>query len=367
MGERDTGGVAEQLTATLARLGRRPDAEVEEARDAVRGVLELHGAGLARVLDLAREAAGPALVATLAADPLVGHLLALHGLHPVALDARVRDAVDRLTRRERAVTLVELAPDAVRVRLSPAGDVADTARLTRLVEDALCEAAPDAPPLVIDAVPSPRGLVPVTRLLEGRPAAIAPTPLPERCDHCGAPLAAGHGHLVDPAARQLACACPDCLGALGAPGAGPLRAVVHRVEALPELRLDDARWAELELPVDLAFFVKSSAEGRVLALYPGPTGVAESRLPLHAWDAVVADNPALAALQPDVEALLVHRVRGTRDHHRVSIDVAYALVGLLRKQWRGLSGGAEARRAVADFFLRLGAERAPEAGPPCRA
>ena len=44
---------------------------------------------------------------------------------------------------------------------------------------------------------------------------------------------------------------------------------------------------------------------------------------VSAWERLVADNPVLAALQPDVEALLVNRMEGAREHYRVPIDPAF--------------------------------------------
>ncbi len=67
----------------------------------------------------------------------------------------------------------------------------------------------------------------------------------------------------------------------------------------------------------------------------------------------MAANPGLETLRPDVEALLVNRTRGRREYFIVPIDRCYALVGTIRRQWRGLSGGSEVWEAVAGFFDRL--------------
>ena len=64
-------------------------------------------------------------------------------------------------------------------------------------------------------------------------------------------------------------------------------------------------------------------------------GATESLLELDAWEALEAANPVLATLEPDVEALLVNRARGAREHWLVPIDECYALVGLIRTRWRG--------------------------------
>ena len=47
----------------------------------------------------------------------------------------------------------------------------------------------------------------------------------------------------------------------------------------------------------------------------------------------------LAELEPDVEALLVNRMKGERAYYRAPIDECFKLVGLIRMHWRGLSGG----------------------------
>jgi hypothetical protein len=61
----------------------------------------------------------------------------------------------------------------------------------------------------------------------------------------------------------------------------------------------------------------------------------------------------LTDLHPDVEALLVNRMNGAREYYLVSIDRCYALIGLMRKHWRGLSGGAEVWESVQDYFQKL--------------
>jgi hypothetical protein len=76
-------------------------------------------------------------------------------------------------------------------------------------------------------------------------------------------------------------------------------------------------------------------------------------LPPEAWAQVVADNPRLRELESDVEALLVNRVGAAREYYLAPIDECYKLVGLIRSNWRGLSGGTEVWRAIAVFFKEL--------------
>jgi hypothetical protein len=176
----------------------------------------------------------------------------------------------------------------------------------------------------------------------------------ERCDLCGEPIASQHRHLIDVEDRRLLCACRPCSILFDHKGAGGghFRLLPDRSRRMVDLDLDDALWRSFEIPVDLAFFFHSSAAGRVVAFYPAPAGATESLLSLDAWNELVQRNPVLAALEPDVEALLVNRT-GEPEHFVVPVDRCYELVGLIRTHWRGFSGGAEVWRHIDGFFDRL--------------
>jgi len=124
---------------------------------------------------------------------------------------------------------------------------------------------------------------------------------------------------------------------------------------LDEFALRDELWDELRIPVDMAFFFTSSAAERVVAFYPGPMGATESHLSLSAWSEIEAANPVLATMEPDVEALLVNRVKGMRRQWLVPIEDCYRLVGVIRTRWRGFSGGKEVWREIDGFFEALDA------------
>jgi hypothetical protein len=175
------------------------------------------------------------------------------------------------------------------------------------------------------------------------------------CDLCAEPLADEHGHLLDLESGELLCGCRGCLLLMGRQGAGGGRFLTigdRRLE-LPELDFDDATWAALGIPVDMAFFSHSSAAGRMRALYPGPMGVTEAPLHAGAWEALAGANPVLTALAPDVEALLVHRAAGAREHWILPLDDCYRLVAIVRTRWRGLAGGPEVWREIERFFDEL--------------
>jgi hypothetical protein len=175
----------------------------------------------------------------------------------------------------------------------------------------------------------------------------------ERCELCGLALTNVHPHLLEPASRQLKCACDACAILFSGRQDARFLRIEPQVESLPDIHLDDTQWEDLHLPINLAFFVRSSAAGRVQAFFPGPAGATESLLTLDAWDALAAENPVLHTLEPDIEALLVNRLGRARCCYRVSIDECFKLVGLIRSHWRGLSGGSVVWEEIGRFFKSL--------------
>jgi hypothetical protein len=180
----------------------------------------------------------------------------------------------------------------------------------------------------------------------------------EHCELCSLEIASRHAHLIEPETRRMLCVCQACALLFSHGNSGRYRRVSGEVVRLDDFVLPDALWERFAIPVNLAFFFVSSAENRVLALYPGPAGATESTLELAAWDALAAANSTLGGLAPDVEALLVHRVGETRAYYRVPIDRCYELAGTIRAHWHGISGGPEAREAIARFFSALDEEAA---------
>ena len=174
-------------------------------------------------------------------------------------------------------------------------------------------------------------------------------PAAESCELCSAPLPS-HPRTPDrvgraaarlllhrmchPVQRPARCSLPP-----RAPGC----------RFLSDFRLTDAQWEELHLPINLAFFFRSTRAERVVAIYPSPAGGTESLLTLEAWHQLEEENPVLRDFEPDVEALLVNRLGPAREHFRVPIDACYRLVGLIRAGWRGLSGGAEVWQEIGGF------------------
>ncbi len=188
-------------------------------------------------------------------------------------------------------------------------------------------------------------------------------PPEELCELCSIGIAPKHRHLLDLSNRTLVCVCHPCSILFGDPGAGAgkYRLVPSRQLLLQDFQMTDEQWDSLMIPVNMVYMFQNSMEKHVVAYYPSPAGAMESLLSLEGWNELVRDNPILDELEPDVEALLINRVRNRggedyREHFIVPIDACYELVGLIRLTWKGLSGGEEAWKSIADFFASLRAK-----------
>jgi hypothetical protein len=202
---------------------------------------------------------------------------------------------------------------------------------------------------------APRDLIPAESLVRRKH-----TSSRERCSLCAEPLAAEHPHLVERAHRAIICACQACCLLLSDRADGQYRRIVRRATRLAGFRMSEEVWSALGVPVGLAFLSMASLQNEVIAAYPGPAGAVEAPVDRRAWDALVADNPVLRELEPDIEALLVHRAADARDYLLVSIDVCYHLTGLVRSRWQGISGGEAIAQVVRDFVGSL-EQAAPDA------
>jgi hypothetical protein len=176
--------------------------------------------------------------------------------------------------------------------------------------------------------------------------------LTKRCALCGAPIGEPHPHLVDGRTGKLSCSCPGCATVFDH-SSGKFRRVPDRVARLTGLRMSDDRWQSLGVPVGVAFFQKRSADGRVVAFYPSPLGAVESAVEPEAWEALAGENPGLRSMETDIEALLVRRQDKAREEFIAPLDACFALIGILRREWRGFSGGDGVVSAVETFFEGL--------------
>jgi hypothetical protein len=190
------------------------------------------------------------------------------------------------------------------------------------------------------------------RRLSRPPAQEPPAPRAEVCEMCGAEIGPAHGHVADLDHQRLLCTCRPChllFTGTGA-GGGRFRALPESIRRVEGIAISDTQWDDLQIPVDLVFVFRQGAAEHHSACYPGPGGATESLLDLSSWDAVLEANPVLRSVEPDVEAVLLRRGSAGSEGYLVPIDVCYALVGLVRRDWVGLSGGREVWTAIEAFF-----------------
>jgi hypothetical protein len=188
----------------------------------------------------------------------------------------------------------------------------------------------------------------------------------EHCELCSEVIPVNHHHLLNLSSHEVICACQACAVLFGdaGVGGGKYRLVPKRYLSLSEFHMTDEQWDELMIPVNMVYIFQNTMANRVMAFYPSPAGAMESLLGLENWTSLTGSNPILNDLETDVEALLINRVRDTREYYIVPIDACYRLVGLIRIYWKGLSGGEEAWKAITEFFTDIRAKSQPVKGEP---
>jgi hypothetical protein len=149
------------------------------ARELVQRVMELHGAGIERMMEItfSQGPAGAELIDQLGADPIVSSLLVLHGLHPEPMEARVQQAIAQLAgelrKQDVEVQLLGIDEDNVRILArTNAHACGSTARTVRTsIEEGVFAAAPEIASLTIEGLEpkSTSGFVGLNQLV-GTPA-----------------------------------------------------------------------------------------------------------------------------------------------------------------------------------------------------
>lgn len=172
----------QRLDSLLQEVDRSTDPAAQaQVREIVQAVLDLHGAGLGRVLDHLEAAgeAGAAVRDACAGDDVVGGLLLLHGLHPLGLEDRVLQALDQVRPQLRAhggdVELLGVDGGVVRLRLlgSCHGCPSSAVTMRQTIEEAVVGKAPDATAIEVEGVTAGRD--PLTTP-DGRPLVVLSAP-----------------------------------------------------------------------------------------------------------------------------------------------------------------------------------------------
>ncbi|HTW95049.1 MAG TPA: NifU family protein [Tepidisphaeraceae bacterium] len=150
-----------RMEALLGEVDQFADAQARgKTRQIVQALMDMHGAALEKILDGIAAGPGVGLIEALAADPLVGSLLLLYGLHPVELEIRVGEALEKvrpyLHSHGGNVELLGIADGVVRLRLQGSchGCPSSAATLKQTIEQAILEKAPDAAGIEVENEPA---------------------------------------------------------------------------------------------------------------------------------------------------------------------------------------------------------------------
>jgi Fe-S cluster biogenesis protein NfuA len=173
-----------QLGSLVGELDPLPGSGAKvAAREVVQLLMEVHGAGLERMLELvfASGAEGEPIIGKFGQDPIVRSLLLLYSLHPDDLETRVVQALERVGPRLRKldaeVYLVSVHEGAVELSLHTSShSCGSTARnLQSIVEESVYEFAPDLASLSISVLENrpASGFVPLESLLAHRFAGLS--------------------------------------------------------------------------------------------------------------------------------------------------------------------------------------------------
>ncbi len=128
------------------------------AKDLVQSLMELHGAGIERMLEIVHQSAasGATTIEALGRDDLVRSLLLIYGLHPDSLEARVAQALEKtrpyLKSHGGNVNLVgvdDVGAVTLRLEGNCHGCPSSSATLKLAVEEAIYEAAPDVTAIIV--------------------------------------------------------------------------------------------------------------------------------------------------------------------------------------------------------------------------
>lgn len=141
------------------------------ALELVQSLMELHGEGLNRMLEvISEDPAGLAVIDRLGEDETVGPLLILYGLHPLDLETRINSALEKVRPYLKShggnVALASVDDGIVRLRLEGScnGCASSASTMKLAVEEAILEFAPDVAELLVEGVveeKKPQQLVPL--------------------------------------------------------------------------------------------------------------------------------------------------------------------------------------------------------------
>jgi len=152
----------DRIEPLIAQIRTATDVATRDAAlELVQILMEFHGTGIDRMMEIASEHgdAGWEIIESFSHDETVSNLLLLHGLHPLDLETRVRDALQKVRPYLRShggdVGLIEIACGVVRLQMTGScnGVPSSSMTLKNAIEKAIRETAPDV--IAIECATSP--------------------------------------------------------------------------------------------------------------------------------------------------------------------------------------------------------------------
>ena len=147
------------IEALVHRIESASDPALSSAaKELVQLLMELHGAGLERMLEIVNQTtSGPATIEVLGRDDLVRSLFLLYGLHPDSLETRVMQALEKtrpyLKSHGGNVNLIgvdEAGAVTLRLEGNCHGCPSSSATMKLAVEEAIYDAAPDVTAIIVE-------------------------------------------------------------------------------------------------------------------------------------------------------------------------------------------------------------------------
>lgn len=161
---------AARIEALIQEVAAFPEPQVRTKIEALlHALLDMYGKGLKRIIEITGQAetTGQALIERFASDELLGALLLLHGLHPISLETRIRQALECIRPSVQSqggeLEFVRLEDGVATLHLTGGGChgcQSSQVALRQMVEEAIYNAAPDLDEIQIegDAAPQQVGI-----------------------------------------------------------------------------------------------------------------------------------------------------------------------------------------------------------------
>jgi Fe-S cluster biogenesis protein NfuA/nitrite reductase/ring-hydroxylating ferredoxin subunit len=153
-----------KIQELVARIDSLADREASALlQDCMETLLAFYGEGLARILEVVKSAGpdGEKICDALARDDVVRGFLLIHGLHPLSLEARLREALDKVRPYLKShggnVELIRLRDDVAHLRLLGHCESCPSSAVTLelALRQAIEEACPDLMGFEVEGVEMP--------------------------------------------------------------------------------------------------------------------------------------------------------------------------------------------------------------------